>query len=291
MRHSTPTKVSENWQGAVFMLLAMAGYGLNDLAVKIVATHLSAATILVFRSLLAAFLLLLILFLRRELVQIRPGLRARALLRSGVDALMTMSYVYALTGMSLANAAAIYQLTPAIFMLASAILLRETIPLGCWVGVGLGFFGMVLVIRPDAGILDTHVLAVLIAVGCAVARDLLMRGRAMPPPFCLALYSAVCTMIIGLGAGLAEGGLTIPSPASLAPLLLAAAAIATGYVFLARATVTGSSGFVSPFRYSILIFAVIFGAIALGEYPDMTTLIGIVIILISGVIVGLTNPL
>ncbi len=132
-----PTARSDNWRGAGFMLLAMAGYGLNDLMVKLVAAHLPAAMILAIRSAMAVLLLLGLLALRREIWQIRASLTGRAMLRALLDTGATISYVHALTGLSLANAAAIYQMTPIVFMLASAALLREAIPRSGWIGTAL----------------------------------------------------------------------------------------------------------------------------------------------------------
>ncbi|MBV0891920.1 DMT family transporter [Paracoccus sp. Z118] len=269
------------------MLLAMGGYAFNDLMVKAVAEHHPASMILAIRSALAAVFLLSILSLRGELRRIGPSLRGRALLRSAVDSLVTACYVYALSGLSLANAAAIYQLTPIVFMLASALVLREAIPLRGWLGALLGFSGMLLVVRPDGAMLDPHALAVVAAVMCSVVRDLLMRGGTIAAsPFCLGLFSALGAMMLGFGTAAEAGAFVLPASRELLLLALAAAAIAVGYVCLAVATSTGSSGFVSPFRYSILIYAVVFGAVFLRDFPDNAALLGVALILGGGAVVS-----
>ena len=160
---------------------------------------------------------------------------------------------------------------------------------GEWLGIGIGFLGVLCVVRPDAGILDPHALAVVGSVLFSACRDLLMRGRTMPSPFCLALFSAAGTTLFGL-AGLAATGAPAAVPTSALGLLaLAASAISLGYVFLALATATGGSGFVSPFRYSILVFATIFGVVALGERPDRIALLGIGLIILGGLTATLSS--
>jgi drug/metabolite transporter (DMT)-like permease len=279
-----------DWQGAGFMVVAMAGYGFNDLMVKLASSTLPAGAILAIRSALAVALLFLLVVLRRELPQLRDCLRWRPLLRAALDTGATVCYVYALTGLALANAAALYQMTPIVFMLATALLLGERIPGVGWLGIAIGFLGVLCVVRPDAGILDPHALAVAGSVLFSAGRDLLMRGRPMPSPFCLALLSAAGTTVFGL-AELSVVGAPASVPASALGLLaLAAAAISLGYVFLALATATGSSGFVSPFRYSILVFATVFGVVVLGEHPDRTARLGIVLILAGGVTATLSRP-
>ena len=277
----------DDWRGAGFMLLAMAGYGFNDLMVKIATASLPASTILAVRSTLAAVFLLIILKWRRELWQVRPSLKGRAMLRSVLDSMATVCYVYALTGLSLPNAAAIYQLTPIVFMLASAVMLREVIPLRGWLGTMIGFAGVLCVIRPDSAVLDLHTLAVVAAVLFSAGRDLLMRDSMMPSPVCLALFSAVCTAVVGLGQVAITDPAGIPTPGGFALLLVAATAISVGYIFLALATATGGSGFVSPFRYSILVYATILGAVVLGQYPGWIGILGIAMILLGGTIATL----
>lgn len=278
-----------DWQGAGFMVVAMAGYGFNDLMVKLASATLPAGVILTVRSALAVALLFLLVVFRRELPQLRDSLRWRPLVRAALDTGATVCYVYALTGLALANAAALYQMTPIVFMLASALVLGERIPRFGWLGIGIGFLGVLCVVRPDAGILDPHALAVVGSVLFSACRDLLMRGRTMPSPFCLALFSAAGTTLFGL-AGLAATGAPAAVPTSALGLLaLAASAISLGYVFLALATATGGSGFVSPFRYSILVFATIFGVVVLGERPDRIALLGIGLIVLGGLTATLSS--
>jgi drug/metabolite transporter (DMT)-like permease len=66
-------------------------------------------------------------------------------------------------------------------------------------------------------------------------------------------------------------------------LLATAAAGILGYSFITLAMRTGQISVVTPFRYSRQLFAIIFGFVLFGEWPDLLTWTGILIILLCGV--------
>ena len=45
----------------------------------------------------------------------------------------------------------------------------------------------------------------------------------------------------------------------------------------------GEIGFISPFRYTILIWAILLGIIVFGDIPDLLTIIGSVIVVLTGI--------
>ncbi len=56
----------------------------------------------------------------------------------------------------------------------------------------------------------------------------------------------------------------------------------TGYHYAVAAMRVGDIGFVSPFRYSVLIFSIAGGALVYSEYPDALTLFGAAIVVATG---------
>ena len=55
------------------------------------------------------------------------------------------------------------------------------------------------------------------------------------------------------------------------------------YYAIVAAMRVGEVGFVTPFRYSRLLFALVIGVAVFGESPDALTLIGAAIIVASGI--------
>ena len=59
-------------------------------------------------------------------------------------------------------------------------------------------------------------------------------------------------------------------------------AIVGGYLFSVMTVRTGDIGFVAPFRYTAMVWALILGLLMFGEIPDMAMITGTVIIIITG---------
>ena len=69
---------------------------------------------------------------------------------------------------------------------------------------------------------------------------------------------------------------------TLVHLSCAAASIAVGYIFIVQAMRIGDMGFVAPFRYAVLVFALILGLVVFGDLPSPLTLLGAAIVVASG---------
>jgi drug/metabolite transporter (DMT)-like permease len=114
-------------------------------------------------------------------------------------------------------------------------------------------------------------------------RDLTTRRmtRALPSIFVALTTSIGITVVSGL--------VSAPQPwapvwgATAALLALAAVFLIVGYLFNVMAMRQGEIGFVSPFRYTILLWAILLGAIVFGDVPDVMMLLGSAIVVVTGV--------
>ena len=59
-------------------------------------------------------------------------------------------------------------------------------------------------------------------------------------------------------------------------------AIIGGYLFSVMTMRIGDIGFVAPFRYTAMVWAITLGLLMFGELPDMATSIGTGIVVITG---------
>ena len=72
--------------------------------------------------------------------------------------------------------------------------------------------------------------------------------------------------------------------ASVVVILMAAAGfLFAGYLFIVMAMREGDIGFVAPFRYTALLWALILGLAFFGEFPDTATLAGAAIVVGTGI--------
>lgn len=266
---------SENTRGAICMVVSMAGFGLNDALIKLVGEDLPLFQAVFLRGLMATFLIG-VLAARDGGLEFRPSRSDRRLipLRTIAEIGATVSFLTALFHMPIANASAILQSIPLAVTLAAAAFMGEPVGWRCYVAICVGFAGVLVIARPGTEGFNVYAFWALASVGCVVLRDLSTR-RLSAGTSALAV-SLVTSAALTLAAALAMlFGDWAPITAGHVGLLgVAAAGLLLGYVFSVHAMRRGDIGFVQPFRYTLLVFAIISGIVLFGEWPDGWTLLG-----------------
>jgi len=276
--------LTENARGAILMTVAMAAFVLNDTFMKLVTGELPLFQTIFLRGILTTAGVALVAW---RMGGLRLGLtRPDAVLvglRCVGEVLATGTFLVALKHMPLANLSAIMQSLPLFITLAAALFLGERVGWRRLSAILAGFAGVLFVIRPGPDGFDIWAVVGLASVLCVVLRDLVTR-RLSPaaPSGTVALISSAS---VALAAGLASAleGWAPLTPGTAAGTVAAAGFLIVGYITVIMATRTGDVGVVAPFRYTTLLFAVVLGVIAFGEFPDALTLLGAAIIVASGI--------
>lgn len=275
---------TEDLRGALFMTASTAGFVINDALMKAISAHMPLPPVLFLRGLWSSGLLLLLLVLQGA-VRYRPdrATTRRLSLRVLCEIGATFSFLYALFNMPIANAAAIMMATPLVVTLGAALLFGEAVGWRRWTAIGVGFAGVLLIVRPGNSHFNVYALSALAAVAFTVGRDLYTRSFPLTVP---SSFVALTTAV----AVTAAGGVLTPLTGWGAPdlpvvLMLGAAAVGlvVGYLFIVMAMRTGDVGFVSPFRYTVLLWALILGFVVFDELPDRLTLAGSLIVVGTGI--------
>ncbi|MFB2553634.1 DMT family transporter [Ensifer soli] len=274
---------SANLRGALFMCLAMAGFTLNDALVKSVSGAMNAGQIMFVRGLLTTLLVFLI---ARHMGALRPlsvlALPAVAL-RIAAEVIASVSYIYALGRIPLANASAILQALPLAVTLGAALFLKEPVGWRRWLAILAGFAGVLVVLRPGPDGFGFAALAAILSVVFAATRDLCTRRIPLEIPSLL--ISAVTAAVITLAGGLLImplGGWQPVGAAELGHLAVASVLLLLGYQCIVMAMRTGEISLIAPFRYTSLIWSIGIGMLVFAELPDRTMVVGIAIIVTSG---------
>jgi len=273
-----------NLLGAGFMVLAMLGFAIEDALFK-AATRSASAGIgtLIFGS--TGLVLFLLLSARaREPVWSADYLSPVMLWRSGFEIGGRLFYALALAFAPLSTTSAILQAAPLVVTLGAALVLGERVGLSRWVATGIGFLGVLLILRPFG---EGFSPALLFAVGGMIGfagRDL--ATRASTPRLSrwqLGVSGFAMVVIAGAVITLAERESHLPDLPGLLALLAAGSVGVAAYTSLTGAMRTGEVSVVAPFRYARLIFALILAAVLFGERPDIATYVGAVLIVGSGI--------
>ena len=199
----------------------------------------------------------------------------------------------ALAVMPLANAVAIFFVSPLIFTLLGAIFLGEPIGRGRISVIVVGFIGALLIIQPsydDFGAIS--LLPVCAAISFAfymlLTRKLARGGEffsAISMQFYAGLFGTIfLTGVLIVGSLMEVQFLAVVLPDQYEWALLAVLAlIATaGHILIALAASRMGAAQIAPFQYLEIIGATALGFIFFGEFPDQTAWIGIFIIISSG---------
>jgi drug/metabolite transporter (DMT)-like permease len=274
--------VSCNTRACLFMVGAMSAFAVNDACTKLAIPDVPAPQIMALRGILATLLLVGLAGSRGALRQPRRLAHPVLVFRTVSDVLATITYVAALGYMPIANASAIFQALPLVVTLGAAVFLAEPVGWRRWTAISVGFAGIIVIVRPGTGGFSAASLAVLASVVFSAARDLATRRMAVEiPSFAVAAVTSASVMVAGFllvpfwgWAPVGLGDFTVFAVASVA--------LALGYVCIVEAMRSGDMGFVAPFRYTILLFAIMLGFLIFDDVPDMTTLAGAAIVIGSG---------
>ncbi len=274
---------SDNVRGAVFMAVCMAFFVLNDTVMKLAAGQFSLFQAMFLRGIAATAMIGLLAWYQNAFSYIISRKDRRILIVRIVGEVgATLAFLNALFNMPLANATAILQALPLVVTLAAALFLREAVGWRRYLAIIIGFSGVLIIVRPGAEGFNIFSVSAIAAVLFVTLRDLATRQLSAGIPSVLVTFLA-SFMVMTTGAALSP--LMEWKPVEISGLFLlfvAAVFIIFGYLFSVMAMRVGEISFASPFRYTILIWAIILGYVVFGDVPDSWTIFGTAIIVATG---------
>lgn len=218
---------------------------------------------------------------RRILVTRRPMLQAfRAICILG----STLAFFAAIRHISLAQANAIAFAAPFMITAMSAFILGERVGWRRWAAVAVGFIGVVIVIRP--GVEAFHW-----ALALPLVMAVLSAAYHVTTPILARTENPANSLYYAAGLGIVVLGFVMPTvwitPSGLEAALLGAVGLlgVLGHFLLILGFRAAQASLLSAFLYLHLVWAILLGLVAFGDYPDAATLIGAGIIVASGIYV------
>ncbi len=293
---------SENMPRAILAIVAsVLALSLGDAVIKLTSAAFSVWQLFTVRSLIVLPVLIgLILVCYGGRL---PRLTAvgwtvlRSLLLTG----MWIAYYIALPAVDLAIAAAALYTTPLFITLIASATLGERVGARGWLGVVVGFAGVLTVLRPDADAFTPFALLPLLSAFFYALAMVLTRSKCRDEsPLMLAAALNACFLAVGVLASLLllilgddtvlqnplTAGWNAMEAAQWGVAAILALAILVGSIGAAVAYQSGPASVVSIFDYSYLGFAVLWGVIFFAEAPDMIAALGIGMIAIAGILVA-----
>ena len=190
-------------------------------------------------------------------------------------------FIFSLRFLPIADAAAVGFVSPLLITALSVPMLGEVVGLRRWTAVGVGFVGVLIVIRPGTGTFQPAAFLVLASsLAWAVATILTRKiaGR----------EDASATMLWAGMVGLVALSIAVPfvfvTPSVMDVFLnVVLGAVATvGQYWMILAYRNASASVLAPFNYIQLIWSAGSGYLVFGTLPDGMTMLGASVIAVSG---------
>jgi S-adenosylmethionine uptake transporter len=289
--------------GIVCIVVSMMILSLQDSIVKWLGASYPLHQIVLTRALIAIILILAVLAASARLGDLKTTRWSLHLVRGVLLVLTNSLFFFALIAMPIAEAVAMFFVAPLFITLLSAVLLREQVGPRRLAAVLVGFVGVVVMVRPGSGSFSYVALLPVVAAGTyAVLQILTRRLGTTDSAAAMAVYVHATFIIAAVLVGLAVGdgryaGGDDPSLNFLlrpwhtptgedVPLFaLVGLLIAAASVLLSQAYRTTEAATVAPFEYIALPFATLWGFLFWGDVPDVTALLGMALIVGSGVFI------
>lgn len=270
-----------NIKGITLMALGFFSFSACDTLAKLLTDDFHPFQVMWMRMLGLFIGVCFILFQRGVSVLSTPKPHLQ-IIRGIVAACSGTLFVFAINHVPLADAVAVTFVAPFIVTILGALVLKEPVGIRRWLAVLVGFIGMLVVIRPGAGVFHPAIFLVFLAAVFFAIRQLTSRWLSGVDP----IITTVCyTAIVAFSILSIFQPFYWVSPSSTKIILMIIALAATsalGEILIIRALDIAHSVVLAPIHYTLIIWGTLYGFFVFGDLPDQWTLIGCSIIVASG---------
>jgi len=276
--------ISKQSIGIIFAILAYLCFSILDATQKTLILYHSVFQLLLVKYFFVLFLSLVESKRKNNLNFYKSKKIKLQIFRSLLSVVESGCFVLSFKYLSLADAHSVGSLAPVIVVALSAIFLKEKVSTKTWIAIFVGFIGVLIILRPTSSIFDPKALLPLLAA------------------FVLGLYQVVTkkvsehdttetslfyTSIIGIFimSLLASNFWSPVSSSSYILFLIVGIFFSLGIYLQIIALSMARASIIQPFHYTLIFWAIIFGYIFYNDIPDLFTIVGAVIITLSGIFV------
>ena len=295
------SKKNNNPRGILFILLAMMVFSIQDGIMKHIYNFVSLYEVYLIRTLVSFGLILIFLILTKKPIVFKSQYPLLTLCRVILFFFGFSSFYVSLTVLPLGTATALFFVTPFLITIFAHFFLKEQIGPRRWLAVVVGFIGVYITLDPDFS--NFNYLS-LLPILCAFCYSLSMiiikktsdKDSVYTQTFTFYLGAIFFSIIFYFTIGDGQYN-TLDHPASQFIFrewfvdlensifwMIATGFTATlAFLLLFTAYSIASPSVVSPFEYSILLWSPLVGWLYFSEIPTTNTIIGIIIIVSSGI--------
>ena len=296
MKQLSPTAL-----GALCAVVSVVFFSINDVAIKFLSGGYALHQVVLIRSVIGVIVIVcLIAPFTAGWGIARTRKLPMHLLRGLCVVFANMTFFLGLAAMPLADAVAIFFISPIVITLASVLFLGESVGPRRWAAIAVGFLGVLVMMRPGSAAFQAASLLPLAAAFFYAAIHVLTRKmggteNAATMAFYIQIMFIVVSLLFYLAVG--DGRFGDQSSPSLAFLLRAwvwpvpadypvfaviGIGIAVAGYLISQAYRVSEASFIAPFEYLALPMSVVWGMVVFDEYPGGWDYAGMALILGAG---------
>ena len=295
------SKKNNNPRGIILILIAMMVFSVQDGIMKYIFNFVSLYEVYLIRTLVSFGLILIFLKLKKEKIVFKTQYPLLTFCRVILFFFGFSSFYVSLTVLPLGFATALFFVTPFLITIFAHFFLKEEIGIRRWSAVVVGFIGVYITLNPDFNNFNYLSLLPILCAFCYSLSMIIIKKTSEKDSvytqtftfyFGAIIFSTIFYFLIGDGQYN-----TSDHPASQfifrewfvdlesSILFMATTGLTATVAFLLLFTAysIASPAVVSPFEYSILLWSPLIGWVYFNEIPSSNTVIGILIIVSSGI--------
>jgi len=269
--------------GIVFMLGSEVFWVTMNAIIKYLSDDFSTVQLLFFRNIIALPALLIVLVMMKNLSALKTAMPLTHLIAGLIGTAGMAALIYSLAYLSLSQTVSITYAAPLMITALSVPMLGEKVGLRRWAGVIVGFIGVLVLARPEAG-LDPVIMLLLASTLCFSIVVVLRRRLSMTEDSAVIVlyFSAIVVICAGL---FLPWNWRAPNSTQWIWLLVMGGLGLGAQVCIMQAIKHAPVSVIAPLLYFSLVFAVAIDIWYWGVVPDATTLLGAGIIIAAGLYV------
>jgi drug/metabolite transporter (DMT)-like permease len=296
----TARATDNNITGMVSLVLGIMVFSIQDAILKFLSSAYPVTEAIVFRCAMALPLLLAFVWLETGRLSLKSRNFMAVVLRGLILLVAYTTYYMALPALPLAEAVALFFISPIIVTLLAALILRETVTPATWLAVIVGFAGVLVILQPGSALFEPAALfSIASAAAYALSMIIARKIGGTETASVMAFYQNIVYLLgaAAMAAIIAQAGpqsAVHPSidflvrpwvwPTPRDALLMAACGIiaAFGAFLLTHAYRSAQAKFVTVFEYTGMIWGPLWGFLVFAEIPRWTTIAGMLLIFAAG---------
>ena len=299
--------MNNNYLGISAIVFGTICFSVNDISVKLFSSEMPLNQLMFFRAIFAISILLFVILPFyggfKYLNTNNPIFHMfRGLAVVGANTFFFIS----IAELSLAEATAIFFIAPILITIFAMFFLQEKVGIRRGLACLIGFLGMLFIIKPGTISFELISIFPLIAALFYTALHIITRKYgSQEKPLTMGFYIQVCFLVTSLmfaaGFYLADfdaehsnaltfltGSWVSVSTLDMFHILVGIALpISIGGILVSYAYKNYEASFLAPFEYGALVIAVVSTYLIWNEIPDRLSLIGMILIMLSGIFVSL----